>query len=115
MDERRKNQRFQLQNTCVLNHSKTVGTIIDISMGGLSCSCLDQGECSKGLSTKVNIYCRKKDIRAENITMKVLSTETVKGEFLEDLGLRRCRARFQQLDEEQARQLTEIIVYSGQS
>jgi hypothetical protein len=113
MDDRRKHQRFKLDDACIINHEKTVGTIIDISVGGLSCSCLDQGICSKGLSTQVDIYCKKGDLRAEGINIKVVDTEMVLGQFMQDVGLRKCRARFRQLDEFQQTQLTGIIVKSS--
>lgn len=113
MDERRRHQRFQLNNSCIINHSRSVGTIIDISMGGLSCTCLDQGECSKGLSARIDIYCRKQDIRAEDISMRVLSTEKITGKFIKNLGLRKCRAKFIQLDDSQQGQLSNIIVNSS--
>lgn len=113
MDDRRKHQRFKLDNACIINHEKKVGTIIDISVGGLSCMCLDQGICSKGFSTQVDIYCKKGDLRAEDINIKVVDTEMVPGEFMEILGTRRCRARFSQLDDFQQTQLTEIIVKSS--
>ena len=77
-------QRFKLDDTCIINHDKKVGTVIDISVGGLSCICLDQGECSKGLSSKVKIYCRKQNLCAENIKMKVLSTEKMPGHLIRD-------------------------------
>ena len=113
MNERREHQRFKLDQACIIQHNKTVGTIVDISVGGLSCVCLDQGECSKGLSTQINIYCKKNDVCAEDIRMKVLSTEAMPGQFLEDLGLRRCRAKFYELDTPQKSQLTNIIVNSA--
>ena len=112
MEERREYQRFKLEQACIIHHQRTVGTILDISAGGLSCVCLDQGECSKGLSTTINIYCKKNDSRAENIKMKVLSTESMPGKFLENLGLRRCRAKFCGLDKPQITQVANIIVNS---
>ena len=112
MEEKREHQRFKLDQTCIIHHQRTVGTILDISVGGLSCVCLDQGECSKGISTTINIYCKNSDTRAEAIKMKVLSTETVPGQFLEELGLRRCRAKFCDLDTPQVKQVTDIIVNS---
>ena len=114
MEERREHQRYKLiEQTCIIHHNKTVGTIIDISAGGLSCVCLDQGECTNGIATTINIYCKKHDTRAEAIKMKVLSTEMMPGQFLEDLGLRRCRARFCNLDTDQKSQLANIIVDSS--
>lgn len=113
MDDRRKHQRFTLDAACILNHDKSVGTVIDISEGGLSCMCLDQGNCSQGLSAQVNIYCKKYDLCAEDIQLKVIGTEKVPGEFMEELGIRKCRARFHQLDKSQRAQLKNLIVTSS--
>lgn len=96
-------------------HKKTGGTLIDISLGGLSCMCIDQGECSQDQSTLVNIYCKKHDLCAENIAIRVVGTGMVIGEFLKDLGLRRCHAEFLQLDESQLAQVENIIVTSSLS
>lgn len=112
MEEKREHQRFKLDQACIIQHQRTVGTIQDLSAGGLSCVCLDQGDCSTGLSTTINIYCKKNDTRVENIKIKVLSTETMPGQFLADLGLRRCRAKFCELDDPQMTQVANIIVNS---
>ena len=112
MDERREHLRYKLNAECILHHDKSVGTIIDISMGGLSCMCLDQGECSQELSVKIDIYCKKHDLCAEGIRFKVIGTEMVQGEFMEKLGKRKCRARFHQLDNSQQEQLANIIARS---
>ncbi len=109
MDDRREHQRFILDAACILNHDKSVGTIIDISLGGLSCMCLNQGKCSLALSARINIYCKKHDLCAEDLQLKVIGTEMVPGEFMEKLGIRKCRARFSALDEAQQAQVTNII------
>ena len=109
MVNRRQYQRFKLDGACTLNYDKSGGTVIDISEGGMSCICLDQGECSQGLSAKINIYCKKHDLFAEDIPIKVIGTEMVQGEFMEELGIRKCRARFQLLDESQKAQVANII------
>lgn len=108
--ERRKHQRHKLEGACIIQHNKSVGTIVDLSVGGLSCVCLDQGMCNKGLSTTINIFCRKHELCAEDLSMKVLNTEKMQGQFVEELGMRRCRARFNKLEESQKSQLTNIIV-----
>jgi len=109
MEERRKHKRYTLDNACILNHATTVGTIIDLSVGGLSCMCLDQGDCEEGLSTKVNIYCKKNDLTAQDIPIQVLSTGKMSGKFIENIGLRKCRAQFTQLDDASRAQLEHII------
>ncbi|GAB4347277.1 MAG: hypothetical protein Kow0089_24830 [Desulfobulbaceae bacterium] len=110
MEERRKHKRYRmLDSACIINHATTVGNILDISDGGFSCMCLDQGDCREGLVTKINIYCNKIDLRAEDIDIEVLSTGTFPGRFLEDLGLRKCRARFGPLDEAQRAMVKQIM------
>ena len=95
---------------CVLSHDELGGTIIDISMGGLSCMCFPHGgKCSQKLSVQVNIYCKKHDLCAEGIRLKVLGTEMIQGKFIEKIGMRKCRARFYQLDKTQQLQVTNII------
>lgn len=115
MDERRKHQRFKLADVCIIRHEKTVGTLIDISPGGLSCMCLDEGQCCQEQSTPVDIYCKKYDLCAEKIIIRVLDTGMVPGEFLKILGIRKCRAEFLQLDESQLAQVENIIVTSSLS
>ena len=110
MEERRKHQRHKLDGVCILQHEQTVGTIIDISAGGLSCVCLDHGECNEGLLTTMNIFCRKHELCAEDIKMKVLSTEMMRGQFVEELGMRMCRVQFNNLKDSQRSQLANIIV-----
>jgi len=115
MNDRRKHKRFELDAACILYRDKTVGTIIDISMGGLSCMCIDRGECRQGLSTQSNIYCKEHDMCAEDIRLKVIGTEMVQGEFMEKLGIRKCRVRFHQLEKSQKSQVTNIIQKSSLS
>ena len=115
MEDRREHQRFILDAACILNNDKSVGTIIDISLGGLSCMCLDQGKCSQGLSARINIYCKKHDLCAEDLHLKVIGTEKVQGEFMERLGIRKCRARFHLLNKAQHAQVTNIITKSSLS
>ena len=113
--DRRQHQRYKLDGACIIQHEKSVGTIVDLSVGGLSCVCLDQGTCSKDVSTMVSIYCKKKDLCAEDINMKVLSTEKIQGQFVEDLGMRKCRARFNDLKDFQKSQLIDLILHVSAS
>ena len=110
MDDRRKHQRFKLDGACAIKHDKKVGTILDISLGGLSCMCLDQGECSQGLSTRIKIFCKKHNVCAEDIKMEVIGTEKVLGQFMDDIGMRKCRTQFLQVDASQLVKLKNIIV-----
>ena len=70
--------------------------------------CFDLGKCSEGLSIQIDIYCKKHDLCAEGIRLKVIGTEMVQGEFIEKLGIRKCRARFYQLDKTQQVQVSNV-------
>jgi len=109
MEERRKHKRYNMDNVCIINHSTTVGAVVDLSAGGLSCKCLDQGTCKEGHTTSIDIYCKSNEIRAVGIDMEILSTEKLRGQFIEDIGMRTCRARFCNLDETKKEQLANII------
>lgn len=110
MEERRKHQRFKLHDSCFVNHSDVVGTILDISMGGLSCTCLDQRFCERGSLQQVDIYCRKRGMWVEDLTVKILDSETIPGMFDDEFGVRKCRIQFVQLAETQAGQLEDLIL-----
>lgn len=110
MHERRKHQRFTLHDSCIINHAFIVGTITDIGMGGLACMCLDQNKCNSTFPPQVNIYCRKHNLLAEGINIKILGTKSKPGEFIPEFGIRTCRIQFKQLQKEQAAQLEDIIV-----
>ena len=115
MKDRRKHQRYKLDEACIINHNKTVGTIIDISLGGLSCGCLYKNNCREDCLTGVNIYCKMFNIQAENITMKVLGSEVIPGKFSEDIRFKICRGEFHRLDEAQELQLTNLITRTSLS
>ena len=110
MEDRRKHQRFKLHDGCILNHSEIVGTILDISLGGLSCMCLNPDKCSNQSMTKVDIYCRRHNLWAEGIGIQVLNTDTEPGQFIPKFGTRKCRAQFVLLEEQQLAQLENIIL-----
>jgi len=112
MEDRRKHQRFLLHDSCLINNSEVVGTIIDISMGGLSCTCLDQNPCYQGLVRQVDIYCGKTGLWAEKLNIQVLSSDTLPGKFVIEFGVRKCRLQFVQLAEMQAGQLENLILHS---
>ena len=110
MEDRRKHQRFNLDGTCIVQHEKKVGTVVNVSVGGLYCKCFGKGECHAGHAFDVNIYCRKHELCAEGITVKVLESEVIPGQFAEDLKVRKCRAKFDQLEDSQRAELSNFIV-----
>lgn len=112
-EERRKYERYSLEDACIINHNTTVGTIINISMGGLSCGCLDLGNCRVNIATLINIYCKMFNIQAENLYMKVLGSEVFPGQFSKNIRFRVCRGKFCRLDNPQQQQLTNILIRSS--
>lgn len=110
MQDRRKHQRFELHDSCIIHHANIVGTIIDISMGGFACMCLDQDNCIHHVPAKIDIYCRKHDLWAQDITIRVLGSKTHLGEVIPEFGTRTCRIRFGRLNENQLAAIESIIV-----
>lgn len=101
-----------LHDSCLINNSEVVGTIIDISMGGLSCTCLDQNNCYQGCVKQVDIYCGRTGIWAEALNIRILNSEALPGRFVKEFGIRKCRLQFVQLAEAQARELENLILHS---
>ncbi|MCL7486975.1 MAG: PilZ domain-containing protein [Desulfobulbaceae bacterium] len=112
MDDRRKNQRVRLKDGCIIHHSEIVGTVRDISMGGMSCTCLDQRGSDRDISTRGNIYCNRLELVVEKISMKILESQILPGKFAAHLGVRKCRVLFHQLDDSQKDQLAHLIKHS---
>lgn len=115
MEDRRKHQRFVLDGTCIIQHEKKVGTVIDVSVGGVYCKCFGKDECHAGLSFNANIYCREHELCAEDISIKVLSSEVIPGQFAKDFEVRKCRAQFEQLEGSQRDELASFIVRASLS
>ncbi len=115
MEDKRKHQRFVLDGTCIIQHEKKVGTVINVSVGGLYCQCFGKEKCHTGLSFNANIYCRKHELCAEDITLQVLDSDVIPGHFAEDLGTRKCRAKFEQLEDLQRAELLNFIVRTSLS
>lgn len=113
MEDRRKHQRFKLRDSCIINHSEVVGTVIDISMGGLSCACLSQDRCQNECIEEVDIYCRKEGLWAKGLSIRVLGSELVPGKFSEEYSVRKCRLQFVQLEDGQSGQVENIIIGSS--
>lgn len=111
MDERREHQRYRLEESCILNYNSSVGTIIDICMGGLSCKCLEQNKCGQDSSERaINIFCKKDELFAQELPIKILGSKVLPGKYVMDVKIRICRAQFKQLKDEQKARLEEIIL-----
>ena len=101
-----------MPDSCLINRSEVVGTIIDISMGGLSCSCLNQNCCHADPHHEVDIYCGKSGLWVESVTIRILGTDVIPGKFAKEFGVRKCRLQFVRLGESQTGQLENLILHS---
>ena len=114
MEDRRQHQRYRLEESCILNYSSSVGTIIDICMGGLSCMCLENNKCEqKSADREVDIFCKENKLFAQGLPITVLGTSVVPGEYVIDVKIRKCRAKYENLEEDQKVQVEEIILSHG--
>ena len=111
MHERRRHQRYFLKGNCFLAYASSVGTIYNISMGGLSCKCLVKNECDKESMEKgIDILCDKAKLVAQKLPVTVLGSIVVPGKSVMDVQVRKCRVQFEQLEHDQKNQLEEIIL-----
>lgn len=110
MNERRHHQRILLKEKCLIHHTGNVGEIIDLSLGGISCWCLNGDNCSTTTSRKVDIFCKGKQLWARGLPMLVHSSELVSGRFLGGVPVKICRANFDNLHPEQLAEIENIIL-----
>lgn len=115
MDERREHQRINLNKRCLINHAGNIGEIIDLSLGGVSCWCVQGHLCTDATSRKVDIFCKEGQLWARGLSLQVLASESVAGKFLGGVPVRKCRARFADLRDGQRDQLENIILNQSMS
>lgn len=116
MLERRQHQRHPLEMECFLTYASSVGTIIDVCMGGMFCMCQEANKFGKESPVKgADIVCEKEKLLAQNSPVKVLQSIVVPGEFSKEIKVRKCLLQFQQLAHDQQIQLENIILsHTGQ-
>lgn len=110
MKERRKHQRYELKDKCIVRHAETIGSLTNLSLSGLSCQCLDNGRHSPDKCRKVDLLCFDNSLWVRELALEVVATEKIPGEFLSDFWIRKCRARFANLRAEQADLLESLIL-----
>lgn len=110
MAERRTHQRFDFRDKCLIRHSAVVGSVIDLSLGGLSCSCSSADDIDSSECNKVDLFCSEKRLWVRDLPMKIVESERIPGKFLDNFSVRRCRARFDNLPQEKATQLENLII-----
>lgn len=109
MVERRKHKRYRLKKEAFVKHFNNLGTILDISMGGMLCECT----VNKGLSPDSeefgicygNDRCVMNKIKIRRITEKVTESQDYGSAALK----RKCGIQFEGLNSRQKAQLKEII------
>lgn len=109
MLERRKSQRFKVENGHFIIHSRNVGKIEDISMGGLCCSCINE-DFDPASEDKIDIRCLKNNVFLENMGIDILETEITNGASIFNVFTRICHLKFQKLTEYQIHQLNKFIL-----
>jgi hypothetical protein len=110
MHDRRKYQRYLLDQKCFLTNAGSVGSIVDICMGGLSCMCPDENKCCMDSPEKgVGIFCKTAKLLAQNLPIKVVDSTVVPGKFDNELKFRKCHMKFNQLEHSQKNHIKEII------
>ena len=112
MLEKRKSPRFKLGNGNFIIHSRNVGKIDDISMGGLRCSCINE-EFDPASGDKINIRCLKKNMYLENLGINILKTEITSGASIFNVFTRICHLKFRKLTDEQFDQLNNFILQNA--
>jgi hypothetical protein len=110
MNDRRKSQRYLLEQSCFLTYANSAGTILDICMGGLSCMCLEENKCSKDFRDReIDIFCKTAKMLVQDLPIKVLESTVVSGNSYMEVNCRKCRVQFGQLEHYQKTHLEEMI------
>jgi len=114
MKERRRYQRVPLKERCLIHHAGNVGEIIDLSLEGMSCWCINGDQCSTTTSRKIDIFCKEMRLWARGLPMRILSSELVSGRFLGEVPVKICRANFDALRAEQLAEVENILLNHSQ-
>ena len=109
MEERRAAERVEPADDCIVVHEKKVGTIKDISTGGLYCSCFQNKACTKDMSREIDILCGQGQFLVKGVKVMVVHTETIAGRFLSNFEVKKCRLQFLSMREDQCYGIETII------
>ncbi len=109
MLERRKYQRFKLQDGHFVIHSKNIGTIENISLGGFCCSCIHEDFVPEATGT-IDIFRKHPSPSAlSKFNIRILQSERTPGESIFNVFMRKCHIVFENLTEEQNENLLNFI------
>lgn len=111
MTERRRHQRFTPKSGAIVLHSGSIGHITNISLGGLSCTCMTVDSSPAQHNSHLYIYYHDgiDSIRVENIPFNIVSCGMHLGSPLTSMISRSCGIQFGALSELQSEQLGKFI------
>ncbi len=109
MEERREFERVKPVDDCIVVHSKLIGTVWDISRGGLFCSCFQETPCGCDELKEIDILCGRGSFLVQGLKVKVVERQTRPGRFLRDFEIKKCRMQFAELREEQSDGIESIL------
>lgn len=109
MVERRRYQRYNITQDCMVRHADAMGLIVDLSRGGLSCECVNSEEQLSSSCKEVDLLCLGSSMSVKALTLDVISSEKIPGKFMSGMYTRKCRASFASLRDEQTAFVESLI------
>ena len=112
MVERRKHQRFRVREGVFVvlgPDSNKIGTIMDISMGGLAYNYLEDLFDEEDKFSELNIFFAEESLYLKKIKFQVVADQQPPKIPFSSINLRRCGVRFDNLNPSQTSELEHFI------
>lgn len=109
MEEKRFAERVKPVKDCIVVHPKKIGTIKDISSGGLFCTCFQDSTCEKGIHREIDILCGHGKFLVKGVKVKIVESQSKAGRFLKNFEIKKCRLQFVEVADDQAFGIETII------
>lgn len=109
MEEKRIAERVKPVDDCIVVHSNKIGSIKDISSGGLYCSCFQDSTCKLGIHKEIDILCGYGKFLVKGIKVKIVESQSDAGRFLTNFEIKKCRLQFVEMADHQASGIETII------
>ena len=109
MEERRTTDRVKPADDCIVVHANKIGTIQDISSGGLYCTCFQDSTCEKYKHTEIDIMCGLGKLLVRGLKVEIVDSVTNAGKFLTNFEVKKCRLQFIEMEEKQVFGIGTII------
>lgn len=109
MNEKRTSLRVEPVDDCYVVHARLIGSIKNISMDGLYCSCFQECDCEVEEHKKIDILCGQGNFIVRDVPIKIIEIQTIDGKFLQNFHLKKCRMQFSELHPEQAYGIESIV------